>query len=82
MILYHGSYVEIAKPDLKHSRPNLDFGRGFYTTPIHSQAVKWSEKFKRQGGIGIVSCYHLDELAFEKLKVLRFESYSDVPQWK
>lgn len=35
MILYHGSYVEIAKPDLKHSRLNVDFGRGFYTTPIY-----------------------------------------------
>ena len=33
MTLYHGSYLEIAKPDLKHSRANLDFGSGFYTTP-------------------------------------------------
>lgn len=23
MIVYHGSYLEIAKPDLKHSRQNL-----------------------------------------------------------
>ena len=30
MILYHGSFLEIAKPDLAHSRPNVDFGRGFY----------------------------------------------------
>ena len=29
MILYHGSFLEIAKPDLAHSRPNVDFGRGF-----------------------------------------------------
>ena len=34
MILYHGSFIEINKPDLKHSRPNVDFGKGFYTTPI------------------------------------------------
>ena len=27
MILYHGSFLEIAKPDLVHSRPNVDFGR-------------------------------------------------------
>lgn len=26
MILYHGSFIEINKPDLKHSRPNVDFG--------------------------------------------------------
>ena len=32
MILYHGSFLEIAKPDLVHSRPNVDFGRGFYVS--------------------------------------------------
>ena len=31
MILYHGSFLEIAKPDLVHSRPNVDFGRGSLT---------------------------------------------------
>ena len=30
MILFQGSFLEIAKPDLVHSRPNVDFGRGFY----------------------------------------------------
>ena len=40
MILYHGSFLEIAKPDLVHSRPNVDFGRGFYVTPLHEQAEK------------------------------------------
>ena len=29
MIVYHGSYLEIKKPDLRHSRSNVDFGRGF-----------------------------------------------------
>ena len=24
MILYHGSFLEIAKPDLVHSRPNVE----------------------------------------------------------
>ena len=35
MILYHGSFLEIVKPDLVHSRPKVDFGRGFYVTPIY-----------------------------------------------
>ena len=39
MILYHGSSIEITKPDLMHSRPNVDFGKGFYTTPLHEQAL-------------------------------------------
>lgn len=51
MTLYHGSYMAVEKPDLVHSRPNVDFGRGFYTTPILEQAVKWCGKFKRRGEI-------------------------------
>ena len=60
MILYHGSFIEINKPDLKHSRPNVDFGKGFYTTPIYEQAVKWCSKFKKRGK-------KLKYLVFEKM---------------
>jgi len=42
MILYHGSYTEVKKPDIGFSLRNLDFGRGFYVTPIYEQARKWS----------------------------------------
>ncbi len=77
MILYHGSSIEITKPDLMHSRPNVDFGKGFYTTPLHEQALKWCGKFKRRGENGIVSCYDFNEIAYQKLKVLQFDSYSE-----
>lgn len=77
MILYHGSFQEVSNPDLEHSRPNVDFERGFYTTPIYTQAVKWSEKFKNRGRDGIISSYTFDELYFELLKVLSFETYSE-----
>ena len=77
MILYHGSYLEIVKPDLQHSRPNVDFGLGFYTTPLREQAVKWCGKFKRRGKTGVVSRYVLDDEAFHQLKVLDFDSYSE-----
>lgn len=77
MILYHGSYVEIESPDLKHSRDNVDFGRGFYVTPIYEQAVKWCTKFKRRGNMGIVSKYCLDEEQLQNLKVLSFDTYSE-----
>lgn len=49
MTLYHGSYLEIPEPDLIHSRSNVDFGRGFYVTPLYKQAEKWCSKFKRRG---------------------------------
>lgn len=77
MILYHGSYQEIAKPDLIHSRPNVDFGRGFYVTPLYEQAAKWCSKFKRRGNDGIVSCYEFDEKEERDLQVLKFDSYSE-----
>lgn len=77
MILYHGSYLEISKPDLKHSRDNVDFGRGFYTTLIYEQAVKWCGKFRRRGKEGIVSRYLFDEENMQNLKVLQFDSYSE-----
>ena len=53
MILYHGSYMEVSKPDLLHSRLNVVFGRGFYTTPIFDQAVKWCGKYKHRGRDGV-----------------------------
>lgn len=77
MILYHGSYIEIPKPDIIHSRANVDFGKGFYTTPIYEQALKWCGKFKRRGKEGIVSCYEFDEIACQTLKILKFHSYSE-----
>lgn len=77
MILYHGSDCEIKQPDISHSRVTVDFGRGFYTTPLLEQAAQWCAKFKRQGKNGIVSRYSLDESAFENEKVLRFETYSE-----
>ncbi|MGN0475625.1 MAG: DUF3990 domain-containing protein [Acutalibacteraceae bacterium] len=76
MILYHGSFVEVAAPDLLHSRPNVDFGLGFYTTPIREQAVNWCIKFKRQKKDGILSKYTFNENAFDSVKVLNFDSYS------
>lgn len=77
MILYHGSFVVVDKPDLEHSRANVDFGKGFYTTPIYEQAEKWCSRFKRRGEEGIVSRYVYDESADKILKVLKFETYSE-----
>ncbi len=32
--LFHTSPFKVEVPDTKHSRSNLDFGRGFYLTAI------------------------------------------------
>lgn len=78
MILYHGSCLEIVHHDLNHSRDNVDFGRGFYTTPIYEQAVRWCRKFEQRGKKGIVSCFELDETAYNKLKVLNYGMKSQI----
>ena len=77
MKLYQGSFIEIASPDLEHSRSNVDFGRGFYTTPIYEQAINWCGKFKKRGKEGIVSFYEYNEEAAKELKVLKFDTYSE-----
>lgn len=77
MILYHGSYMEVSKPDLLHSRLNVDFGRGFYTTPIFDQAVKWCGKYKHRGRDGVLSEYLLNDEALKNCKILKFETYSE-----
>lgn len=77
MILYHGSYMEIAEPDLKHSRTNVDFGCGFYVTPLYEQAAKWCGKFRRRGKNGIISRYYYKENEANELKIRKFDSYSE-----
>ena len=77
MILYHGSFVAVEKPDLIHSRENVDFGKAFYTTPLLEQAEKWCKKFKKLGKDSFVSCYEFDEKKSEILKILKFDSYSE-----
>lgn len=77
MILYHGFWLEITEPDLTHSRSNVDFGRGFYATPLYTQAAKWCDRFKRRGKEGIISRYVFDESRESELRTLRFVSYSE-----
>ena len=77
MILYHGSYLEIPDPDIKHSRPEVDFGQGFYTTPLREQATDWCHKFKRRKMSGIISRYVFDEAALSDFKTIEFKTYSE-----
>ena len=61
MILYHGFNVTIMNPDIVHSRKHLDFGCGFYVTPLREQAEKWVEKFMRFGETGIADMHCMSE---------------------
>ena len=44
MILYHESDVIVSTPSIKYSSRNLDFGKGFYTTSIKEQAMRWAQR--------------------------------------
>lgn len=48
MKLYHSSDVSVEIPDIIHSCDYLDFGKGFYLTSIHEQAVKYAQRFLRR----------------------------------
>nr|WP_308624324.1 DUF3990 domain-containing protein [uncultured Eisenbergiella sp.] len=78
MIIYHGSSIEIALPDVYHSRDSVDFGKGFYITPIKEQASKWAARFRRNLGSGIVSVYDFDlEECKTHFKTLEFDGYTE-----
>lgn len=81
MILYHGSNIEIVDIDLLKSKPNKDFGRGFYLTESFSQAMDMAQIKTNQLEYGspVVMTYELDEqcLSDGSLAVKRFADYSE-----
>lgn len=80
MILYHGSNIVIGQIDLTKSKPNKDFGQGFYLSDNENQAQGMAEfKAMQLGGDPIVSRFEFDDtiMSDTSLKVLRFEEYSE-----
>jgi len=79
MKLYHGSTTDIDRIDLQKSRPNKDFGRGFYLSADQQQAWRMGEfKALTEGGTPILNTYLFDErvLTSGELRVLTFEGYT------
>jgi hypothetical protein len=80
MILYHGSNVEVLKPDLSKSKPFKDFGQGFYLSADREQARRMAEQKTLQlmCGEAFVSEFDFDEtwLQSDELKVKIFNDYS------
>ena len=80
MILYHGSNVQIVEIDLQKSRPNKDFGRGFYLSADREQALRMAQfKTKIEGGVPFVTEYEFDTsfLTNGELKVKTFDAYTE-----
>jgi hypothetical protein len=80
MKLYHGTNQDFDTIDLKFSKPNKDFGKGFYLSPIFSQAMDLANiRASLYGGSPIVQSYELDDSVLESpnLKILRFTVYDE-----
>lgn len=79
MILYHGSNSYIEEIDLSKSKPNKDFGKGFYLSDDKTQAEQMA-KFKALtlGGKPTVTTFEVDDniLSNTNLRVKCFSEYS------
>ncbi len=79
--LYHGSNMKIDVPDLAHSKPFKDFGRGFYLSADKQQA--WDMAFQKVSqtleGKAEVTEFFFDDtlLKSDDLTVLSFPDYCE-----
>lgn len=61
MKLYHGSNTPIETIDLLKGKSYKDFGKGFYTTHIYTQAEFWAKRIAdRFGGTPTVTEFEFD----------------------
>ena len=69
MIVYHGTTLEIRKPDIRYSKRFLDFGRGFYVTSFPEQAERWAlRKAMRLRETPMVNVYDMGDLSAYRVK--------------
>ena len=80
MILYHGSNMVIDKIDLEMSKPNKDFGKGFYLSENESQAMEMANfKSALLGGEPIVTKFEFNDQTMQSpnLRIKIFADYSE-----
>lgn len=75
--VYHGSAMEVSKPLVALSRPNLDFGQGFYVTNLRQQAERWASRIATRRLVNpVLNIYEFEVNAAKKeYRYLKFESY-------
>ncbi len=76
MIVYHTSKIKVEKPDIQHSRSNLDFGRGCYVTKLRSQALKYADRFILRKQDAVLNAYELSD-NWLNMNVKRFDQYDE-----
>jgi hypothetical protein len=79
MILYHGTNADFGEIDLRKSKPNKDFGQGFYLSREYIQAMEMAKIKVEQleTGFPTVLTFEADDEAMAELKVLHFDDYTE-----
>ena len=80
MILYHGSNMTIEQIDLDKSKPNKDFGKGFYLSESETQALEMAAfKTSLLGGEPVVTKFEFDASVMQStdLRIKVFKEYSE-----
>lgn len=74
IVVYHASYVTIENIDLKFSKPNKDFGTGFYVTTDYNQAKKFALLISKKMGINTAYINHYRLSNLTNLDVHEFKT--------
>ena len=80
MILYHGSNMIIEHIDLDKSKPNKDFGKGFYLSESEMQAMEMATfKSLLLGGEPVITKFEFDDAVMHDsaLRIKVFDNYSE-----
>lgn len=70
-LIYHGSYLEIKKPEILKSKNTKDFGVAFYCTVIKEQAQRWARRYDNP----VVNTYSF--LPTKNLNIKEFPSMTE-----
>lgn len=75
LTIYHGSELEIKKPEKSEGKKFNDYGQGFYCTKYKDLASQWACKYQEDG---IVNKYVID---IDNLNVLYLEGNYNILNW-
>lgn len=78
IIVYHGTAFKFTQIDLNKSKNRRDFGKGFYTTTIQSQAEAWAKNIAMRNGcqhayVNVYEFVFADELQYKVFPGLTLE---------
>ncbi len=83
--VYHGTEFYFSEPDTKHSKPPVDFGHGFYTTPDREYAKRLMREARGLEDYIVIGYIFDDDAAkLDGLTILNFkldDAWTDFLMW-